>query len=77
MAILVFYDRSREDRTEVEYRFGTTEEHLDRLLTIDKRTRQFRDQDDRTQGITGAVAAKIFGRYRTEGTWPERGMIQA
>lgn len=77
MALMVFYDRIREDPTEVEYRFGTREEHLDQRLIIDKQARTFRDQDDRTQGITRAVASRIFGRYRAEGTWPVRGMIQA
>lgn len=77
MALLVFYSQIGEDPIEIEYRFGTTEENLDQLLIINKETRQFRDQEGGSEGITRATAARILGRFRKDGHWPKGGIIQS
>ncbi|WP_280255337.1 hypothetical protein [Nocardia wallacei] len=77
MALMVFYNQIRDDQNEVEYLFGATEKHLDRRLIIDKQTRQIRDPDNKGDGLPMETAGHIFHRFRKEGTWPTRGLIQA
>jgi hypothetical protein len=50
---------------------------MDQRLTIDKRTKHFEDQNGGSHGMVASTAARILGRYRTQGEWPEKGMIQA
>jgi hypothetical protein len=76
MALLVYYSLVQDGSREIEYRFGGTEA-MDQRLTIDKATKHFEDQDGASHGMVASTAARIMGRHRTEGEWPEKGMIQA
>jgi hypothetical protein len=77
MALLVFFRKIQDDSTEIRYEFGRKRNLLDQRLTIDKRTWAFQDQNGRTRGTVHDTAARILGQVRTEGTWPETGVIQA
>nr|CEL20943.1 hypothetical protein [Kibdelosporangium sp. MJ126-NF4] len=77
MALLVFYKRIREDTIQVEYQFGTTDDNLDRNLVIDKRTREFRSTNSPVDGLLRAATGRILGRVRSDGAWPEGGIIQS
>ncbi|TCO59709.1 hypothetical protein [Actinocrispum wychmicini] len=77
MALLVFYRRVRDDQDEVEYSFGGTADNLDRHLVIEKESKQIRVLDDRNEGLARAAAGMIFRRFRTDGAWPERGVVQS
>jgi hypothetical protein len=71
MAILVDFEKVREDSLEVEYAFGFPE--MDRRMVIAKESREARPAD----GLTNLLFQKAYGaiiRGQTEqGTWPEKG----
>jgi hypothetical protein len=77
MALLVFFRKIQDDPTEIRYEFGTKRGRLDQRLTINKQTWAFQDQNGRKRGTVHDTAARILGQVRTEGTWPENGVIQA
>ncbi|MBB5911549.1 hypothetical protein BJY24_000416 [Nocardia transvalensis] len=76
VALMVFYSRVREDRTEVEYRFGTSEDSLDRSLTIDKEALEVRDPERIADGLVRETAGSILQRHGQQGRWPEKGLVQ-
>ena len=75
MAILLRFEKVREDSREVEYAFGP--EKMDRRLLIEKASRQGRPIDQSSDQQFAAVFVKILRFHRTEGTWPERGAYSA
>ncbi len=76
MAILVDFQKVREDGREVEYAFGTSRT-MDRRLVIDKATQQGQPLDGDRNPIFSAAYVKIVRTYRAEATWPEKGMYAA
>ncbi|TLF72101.1 hypothetical protein [Nocardia cyriacigeorgica] len=74
MALLVYYNKIRDDPNEVEYQFGETRNNLDRTLTIDKSTETARS-DQPEDGIFRTTAGRIMHRARREKEWPQNGTI--
>jgi hypothetical protein len=74
MALLVYYAMVRDEPNEVEYRFGGTEESMDRVLIIDK-PRQEAHTESPSDAIFRAAAGRIMLRARRENAWPRNGMI--
>ncbi|GAA2389519.1 hypothetical protein GCM10010420_11530 [Streptomyces glaucosporus] len=75
MAILVYFDKLSEDGSRVRYAFGGSPGELDRLLTVDKETREAEADDHRPDFAFRATVRRIARLHRTSGTWPDRGMI--
>ncbi len=76
MAVLIDFQKVREDQREVEYMFGLAE-NMDRRLVIQKETQQGQPLDGDRNSAFGAVLVKILRYYRTKATWPERGVYAA
>jgi len=74
MALLIYYNQIRNDPDEVEYQFGETREHLDRLLTIDKANNAART-DQPEDVIFRSAAGQIMLRAKRERAWPQHGVI--
>jgi hypothetical protein len=74
MALLVYYNKVRDDGTEVEYRVGESRDNLDRNLVIDKTSGTART-DQTEDGIFRATAGRIIHRARREQVWPQYGVI--
>jgi hypothetical protein len=75
MAILVDFQKTREDETRVEYRFGYPE--MDRLLVIEKSTRDGAPADETVDRTYVAVFTKILRMQRERETWPAGGTYAA
>jgi len=76
MAILVDFEKVRENSLEVEYAFGMGE-WMDRRLLIDKQSQQASPADgNRDKSFSVAYGKILQGRQRL-GQWPTRGAYQA
>jgi hypothetical protein len=75
MAILVDYEKVREDETSVEYRFGHPT--MDQRLVIDKGTLEGNPVDGTSTPAYGAVLWKVIKTFRANGTWPPAGVYAA
>ncbi|MDT3445208.1 MULTISPECIES: hypothetical protein [unclassified Pseudofrankia] len=75
MAILVDFQKTREDSARVEYRFGHPE--LDRLLVIEKSTREGTPADGTVDRTYAAALTKILRLQRERETWPTGGTYAA
>ena len=75
MAILVDFQKTREDETRVEYRFGHPE--MDRLLVIEKSTQEGTPADGTADRTYAAVLTKILRVQREQMTWPASGTYAA
>jgi hypothetical protein len=75
MAVILDFDKVREDDVHVEYRFGYPE--MNRRLTITKESGESRPSDGDHDRDHAAVAAKILRLRRTGRSWPERGSYMA
>jgi hypothetical protein len=75
MAILLDFEKVREDSREVEHRFGhpTTCRHL----VIDKASQEGRPVDGTANHSHMAVVVKILRLWRERTTWPEWGTYAA
>ncbi|HEU4426193.1 MAG TPA: hypothetical protein VFR67_26950 [Pilimelia sp.] len=71
MAILVDFEKVREDQREVEYAFGFPT--MDRRLVIEKDSRQGKPLDGQENLPYAKAYATIVRTHRSEGTWPEKG----
>lgn len=76
MAVLIDFQKVREDQREVEYMFGFAE-NMDRRLVIQKETQEGQPLDGDRNWAFGAVLVKIVRYHRTKATWPERGVYAA
>ncbi|WP_433523846.1 hypothetical protein ACQPZ2_00845 [Nocardia pseudovaccinii] len=74
MALLIYYNRIRNDPNEVEYQFGETRDNLDRILTIDTTNNTART-DQPEDVIFRSAAGQIMLRAKREKAWPENGVI--
>ncbi len=74
MALLIYYNQTRNNPSEVEYQFGETRDNLDRTLIIDKTSNTART-DQPEDGIFRAAAGQIMIRARREKQWPQNGVI--
>jgi hypothetical protein len=77
MAMIVHFQRTTEDATQVEYASGPTREEMSRRLVVDKATKESRATDDRADGQFRGAATQMVRRLRADGAWPERGLPQA
>jgi hypothetical protein len=59
----------------VEYIFGFPE--MDRRLVIEKGSQRGRPLDGNEDHRYWAVLSKVVRRFRSEATWPERGVYAA
>ncbi len=75
MAILVGFEKVREDRREVEYIFGYPKMY--RRLIIDKESEQGSPQDGNRDGDFAAVFVKILRAHRGGAVWPAKGSYAA
>ncbi|MBM0239328.1 hypothetical protein JNW88_23250 [Micromonospora sp. ATA32] len=75
MAILLDFEKVREDRQKVEYIFGYPA--MDRRLVIQKATGQGRPMDGQEDGNYAAVFVKILRFHRSEARWPLKGSYAA
>ena len=75
MAILVDYQKVREDENQVEYRFGAPE--MNRRLVIDKGDRRGSPADGTADRKFEVVLGKILRQHRDTETWPEGGTYAA
>jgi hypothetical protein len=75
MAILVDFQKTREDERQVEYRFGYPE--MDRLLVIEKASLAGSPVDGAVNGTYEAVFAKILRLRREREIWPPGGTYAA
>jgi hypothetical protein len=75
VAILVDFQKVREDKQEVEYIYGYPE--MDHRLVITKETREGRPLAEEKDRNFAPVYVKIIRQYASEGHWPERGMYAA
>lgn len=75
MAILIYFEMTREDETEVEYIFGYPEK--DRRLVIDKESQQAQPLDGNRDSKFGAVHWKILRGHRDLERWPTSGAYAA
>jgi hypothetical protein len=76
MAILVDFQKVREDNREVEYRFGLVT-GMDRRLVIQKESQEGAPLDGARDPAFAGAYVKILRSYRSLGTWPERGAYAA
>jgi hypothetical protein len=75
MAMLVYFEKVREDDRTIEYRFGYPE--LDRRLVIDKASQEGQPMDGNRNPAFSAVYVKIIRLLRGEQTWPAGGTYAA
>lgn len=75
MALLIYYNRVRDEPDEAEYRFGETKESTDRTLIIDKTRRTARTGEGRPDAVSRAAAGRIIVRAQRENAWPRNGMV--
>lgn len=75
MAILIDFQKTREDETRVEYRFGHPE--MDRALVIEKATSEGMPADGTADRAYAAVLTKILRIRRERETWPAGGTYAA
>lgn len=75
MAILVDFEKVREDQREVEYIFGYPE--MDRRLVIEKGSQTGTSLDGNEDHRYWAVLNKVVRLFRSQATWPERGVYAA
>lgn len=75
MAILIDFEKVREDSREVEYSFGYPT--MDRRLVIEKQSGQGRPLDGNPNQSYAAVFVKITSYHRERTTWPQRGTYSA
>ena len=75
MAILVDFQKVREDKQEVEYIYGHPE--MNHRLVISKESQEGRSLDAEKDRDFGAVVWKVLKLYRSEASWPERGTYAA
>lgn len=76
MAILLDFEKAREDSREVEYAFGYSGD-LDRRMVVEKASRQVSVLDDNPDKDSTRVFVKITGFYERQGRWPEQGSYAA
>jgi hypothetical protein len=72
MAILVHFQKVREDELEVEYTFGYPT--MDRRLIIHKATVRGRPLDGEEDIHYRSAVMGIFKRQHAETTWPDGGV---
>jgi hypothetical protein len=75
MAILVDYEKVREDSQEVEYIFGYPK--MDRRMVIQKESQVGRPLDGQENMPYRKAFGKIVRTHRADETWPERGTYAA
>jgi hypothetical protein len=75
VAVLVDFQKVRDDDQEVEYIFGYPE--MDRHLVIDKQTLKGRSPDGPEDRSYAAVFVKIIRYHRSAERWPEKGSYAA
>jgi len=75
MAILLDFEKVREDSREVEYIFGYPE--MDRRLVITKETREGRPEDGTRDHAFTAILVKILKGHQALTRWPEKGTYAA
>jgi hypothetical protein len=75
MAILIDFEKVREDSREVEYSFGYPT--MDRRLVIEKESGQGRPLDGEPDHPYTAVYVKVTRYHRDRKAWPERGAYAA
>ncbi|WP_345625901.1 hypothetical protein [Rugosimonospora acidiphila] len=75
MAILLDFEKVRDDGREVEYVFGYPE--LNRRLVILKDSQQGRALDGNEDRDYAAVLVKLLRIRRSRGTWPVKGSYAA
>jgi hypothetical protein len=75
MAILLDFEKVREDSQEVEYIFGYPE--MDRRLVIDKTSQEGRPADGTRDRDFSAILVKILKGHQTLTRWPEKGTYAA
>jgi hypothetical protein len=71
VAILVDFQKVREDSQEVEYVFGFP--RMDRRLVIEKQSRQGKPLDGTDDLLYRKAYAKIVRTSINEATWPDKG----
>lgn len=76
MAILIDFQKVREDSQEVEYIFGWAEE-MDRRLVIRKASLESTPEDGKTDGQYSRALRKIMAYFETEASWPDKGSYSA
>ncbi|MFD0747613.1 hypothetical protein ACFQ1L_41810 [Phytohabitans flavus] len=75
MAILLDFEKVREDQREVEYTFGYPE--MDRRLVIEKASQRGTSLDGNEDHNYWAIVNKVTRLFRSEASWPERGVYAA
>jgi hypothetical protein len=75
MAILVHFQKTREDENQVEYRFGHPE--MDRVLVIEKASLEGSPVDETVDRTYAAAFTKILRLRRERETWPPGGTYAA
>lgn len=75
MAILVYFEKIREDNQEVEYLFGYPEK--DRRLVIDKESQEGRSLDGKQDLYYRKAFVKIVMAHREIASWPKMGSYAA
>lgn len=76
MAILLDFQKTREDSREVEYIFGIPEK-MDRRLVIEKASEQGRPLDGDRNHQFSAVFVKILRYHKAQNRWPAKGSYAA
>jgi hypothetical protein len=74
MAILLYFEKVREDEAEVEYAFGYPEKN--RNMVVEKNSEQARPLDNRQDHSYTAILVAIM-RDRDGETWPQSGVFAA
>ncbi|QSB16805.1 hypothetical protein JQS43_11265 [Natronosporangium hydrolyticum] len=77
MAILLKFEKIREDGQEVEYAFGHAGETMDRRIVVEKATQEAWPPDGKDDSILLRVYRKILQFYQSEGRWPSQGSYAA
>jgi hypothetical protein len=75
MAILLYFEKVREDDATVGYRFGYPE--MDRRLVIDKESQEGTPLEGSPDTPYWAVLTKICRLYRAQKGWPDSGVYAA
>ena len=77
MALLVYFRKVNETEREVEYRFGETEDQLDRHVVISKADQTVTSEGNQTDPVLAKVVGRILSRRREAQKWVGAGAIQA
>ena len=76
MAVYLVFQRGEQTPGSVEYRWGSSEESLDKVVVLDRAEPTAWPSVGGEEPQMPMVVRAVVKRLRTTGTWPERGVVE-